>query len=627
MKKIFLIILLLTATPFSFAYADASTTPDTTPPIITAPADQAFIVSTFPASPALTLATATDLVDPSPVIAYSPTSFPAGTTTVTWTATDAAGNSATTSSQVGVFLDVAATVDVPATCTATDTDAVAHSYPQADSPSSYLAICALAAALANGSILDAQLSNQFPSLGLFATTFNGLTADPNSQYWALYQNGDFANFGLTALPVVAGDTIALRLHDFSDNDLGSRVTITIGTLVSTTTTTTSPPPSGGGGGSSSISHAQLNVSNALAYLASNQHGDGSFDAPFLSDWAALAFAATDSGATKTKLHDYMLNATQTFSSVTDYERHALALEALGINPYSGTSVDSITPIVNAFDGTQIGDASLDNDDIFALFPLLAAGYGTSDTIIVKTTAFILSRQAADGSWDESVDVTAAAIQAIESLSSFPGVSTALAKAETYLHSQQQSNGGFGNSFATSWALQAISALNESPSSWAPNSLTPQDYLAGLQQSDGGVEPASSSVQTRVWATEYAIPAALGRTWPSLLQSFAKPAKPSVSGGEGAQALAALPNATTTPLLVSTSTTLVATSTLAITSTTTSVRPRVAKSKPKILLPMTIRTNSLPILADTQTAAVANAPIGNFFSRLWNALVTFFISLL
>ena len=63
-------------------------------------------------------------------------------------------------------------------------------------------------------------------------------------------------------------------------------------------------------------------------------------------------------------------------SVTDYERHAMALMTLGINPYNGTSVNYIQKIVDSFDGNQIGDPSLINDDVFAIFPLVKSGYSS-----------------------------------------------------------------------------------------------------------------------------------------------------------------------------------------------------------------------------------------------------------
>lgn len=387
----------------------------------------------------------------------------------------------------------------------------------------------------------------------------------------------------------------LSLPNAGDYSVGIASTGYFSNTPITVSTSTPPTPIASGGGGSSASHSQLNVSSALAYLASKQNSDGSFAADFLTDWAAFAFAAQDSSGAKAKLVAYERSAAPALSSVTDYERHAMALEALGINPYTGTATNYIAPIVNAFDGIQIGDASLDNDDIFALFPLLRAGYSASDNIIQKTTAFILSAQNTSGSWDESVDMTAAAMQALSQVSSAPEVQAAITKAENYLHTQQQSDGGFRNSFATSWAIQAIAALGESAGSWAPYTFTPQDYLAGLQQSDGGVDPVTSSAQTRIWATEYAIPAALGKPWGSLLQSFPLPDRPKLE-------------------------TTSSTSEAATQATSTQPIPA-RRAKPKIKIPITSVSPTL------QLAAVATAPTDNFFTHLWGAIVSFFIKLL
>jgi hypothetical protein len=76
---------------------------DTTAPIITAPVTQYFSTTTIPAFPALVAATSTDDTDPSPMITNdAPSSFPVGTTTITWTATDASGNHSSITSEVGI---------------------------------------------------------------------------------------------------------------------------------------------------------------------------------------------------------------------------------------------------------------------------------------------------------------------------------------------------------------------------------------------------------------------------------------------------------------------------------------------------------------------------------------------
>ncbi len=407
-----------------------------------------------------------------------------------------------------------------------------------------------------------------------------------------------------------------------------------------------PPPSNPGGGGGGISHFQLNVPSALAYLASKQNADGSFSSPLHSDWVAIAFSAADAGAAKTSLRNYLLSAAPSLSSATDYERHAMALMSLGINPYSGTATNYIAPIVNAFDGTQVGYTTLVTDDIFALFPLLHAGYSTSDDIIKKTVAFILSAQTAGGSWDGSVDVTAAAIQALSLVPSLPGVSSALANAQSYLHTQQQANGGFGNSFSTSWALQGIAALQQTASSWAPSSITPNDYLASLQQSDGGVDPVAVSSDNRVWATAYAIPASLGRTWGSLLSSYSRPTNSTSGNGLSTATTSATSTialtATSTPDIATSTPEIIATSTSAVAeviqatstaSTTIQIKPKAETLAPKKVpaLPAATASTSSPQATSTttptnQTAAAANANNG-FLSTFWRSLTSFFSHLL
>ena len=409
-------------------------------------------------------------------------------------------------------------VNVTDTCTVVDTAGASHTYNSGQ----FLGICALKAANDQGAISAYTLQNF--SFGLFLQSLNGTTPSA-TQFWNLYKNAVEATVGLADMTIATGDILKLQLTDFTDNSqIGSPIIFNIGTL----TATPDPVPTSSGGGGGLNLHAPFDVSLALNFLAGAQHADGSFDSLLLSDWAAIAFAGGGAGDAAKKLAHYFVANPPTLSSVTDNERHAMALEALGINPYSGTSLDYIAPIVASFDGTQIGDLHLDNDDVFALFPLLHSGYTASDPIIQKTVAFILSAQNANGAWDESVDMTAATVQALSIVKTLPGVTDALAKALSYLHAEQKTDGGFGNSFSTSWVLQAISATSDSDTGWSQGYFTPQYHLATQQQTDGGVEPATKDAQTRVWATAYAIPAIGGKTWNSLLASFEKPTPPSVT---------------------------------------------------------------------------------------------------
>lgn len=276
--------------------------------------------------------------------------------------------------------------------------------------------------------------------------------------------------------------------------------------------------SGGGGGGTPTKNS-VSIPEASLYLSSKQKADGSFGATLYTDWAAIAISSLGSQANdmKPRISDYLKNNPLQLSSLTDNERRAMALMSLGIDPYSGTSVNYIDKIVKSYDGTQFGDTSLYNDDIFAVIVLINAGYSPSDEMIRKDIEFILSKQSFDGSFG-SVDMTGAGIQALRNVMNLSNVSAAIAKAESYLTTVQNSDGGFFNSSSTSWALQAL-ALNASLSD---KTAKADKYLASLQQTDGGIDPNTSTEENRIWATSYAIVASLHMPWNSIMQSFSKP---------------------------------------------------------------------------------------------------------
>ncbi|MBU2329935.1 terpene cyclase/mutase family protein, partial [Patescibacteria group bacterium] len=255
------------------------------------------------------------------------------------------------------------------------------------------------------------------------------------------------------------------------------------------------------------------VAAAASFLLEYQHADGSFGTSLLSDWAALAFKSANM-STRT-LKEYLEGGPGSLKTATDFERRAMALSALRINP-----VQKVSEVLNRFDGTQIGDPSLWNDDIFGLIALRAGGYDESDIVIRSVAASLIAVQKSDGSWG-GVDLTAASIQALVPISSLPSAESALAKAREYLVSRQQPDGCFGNSFATSWSIMAIEAIGESPNTWTmTGGATPLSCLRALQSPDGGFE-AGASEDTRIWATAYALPALTGKTWDSLLIRYPK----------------------------------------------------------------------------------------------------------
>lgn len=391
----------------------------------------------------------------------------------------------------------------------------------------------------------------------------------------------------------------------------------------TVTPGTSNTPSGttnnGSGGSGNTTVSAPNVASAFGYLVSQQQNDGSINIPEKSDWAALAFALNDAPAgARSKLTSFLQTSRPSLDIATDYERHAMALMALGINPYSGAGVDYIAPIISKFDGTQIGFADRDSDDIFGLLVLSQVGYTSNDTIIQKSVASLVRAQHSDGSWTGGIDMTAAGIQALSPFTSLPGVSAALTKAEGLLRANQQADGGFGNSDSTSWILGAIAARGESVSSWSVNGKTPLDSLSALQQTDGGINPTNLDVGARVWSTEFALPAFEGRSWASLMQTFPKSTSSTEGGSTTSSTTSSTATSTTATYTTSTSTPVVIPASVTV---DTPVYPTPHTSSLKALSPAQEVSTSTNDATSSVLAAAAGSSEGAH--SLWSSVMSFF----
>ncbi len=266
----------------------------------------------------------------------------------------------------------------------------------------------------------------------------------------------------------------------------------------------------------------FSVTNAINYLMDTQNPDGSFDnGEMYTDWAAIAFAADGiQDVIREKFIEFMKTKNEISFLLTDNERRVMALLALGENPYAFNGADYIAPIIKSFDGAQFGDINFTNDDIFALIPLASAGYTESDEMIAKDISFIISKQKENGSWEDSIDMTSATVQALAPFKSMADIPNSLLQAEKYLKNSQENNGGFGSVFSTSWAAQAMSALG---ASWVKGGNSIDNYF-GIQQTnanDGAVIPTSEPLQSRIWATSYAIPAVLKKPWSKIMRPVQK----------------------------------------------------------------------------------------------------------
>ena len=120
-------------------------------------------------------------------------------------------------------------------------------------------------------------------------------------------------------------------------------------------------------------------------------------------------------------------------------------------------------------------------------------------------------------------------------------------------------------------------------------------MFSLQQNDGGIEPVTADESTRVWATAYAIPAALGKTWTAILSSFPRPAvsagavaRTSASSVAGTPSVLSIDNettstASTTPVVASATTTLAVKSASAVVNVSSTTSAGFSNSLPGVAI--------------------------------------------
>ncbi len=397
------------------------------------------------------------------------------------------------------------TLAVPESCTVIDNTGASHSVSGNNAP------CAVVAAKEAG-LISSYVFKSYEGLGLFLDSVNGIASGPapDYPYWNIWVNGVFSEVGISSIALSEGTAFQLTYGPYKTAiaDGGKEVASSGGPVIL------------------DVYPRKVDVEKAVSFLAASQDEGGSFGSPLLTDWAAVALGAYNGNSAsafyaKDKLVQWLKrNSIPERSPLTDFERRAMALMALDMSPYASTGVDYIQAILDGFDGQQFGNPGLVNDDIFAVLVLQKAGYEANVTPLLETLSFILSWQRESGSFGDA-DMTAAAIQMLDILPSTKERDQAVAKAKEYLEEKQESTGGFGNVYSTSWVLQAISAMQGNGDSWVIDDRTPEHFLALRQALDGGLLQAESK-ENRVWATSYAIPAALEKPWGSILGAFEKP---------------------------------------------------------------------------------------------------------
>lgn len=261
------------------------------------------------------------------------------------------------------------------------------------------------------------------------------------------------------------------------------------------------------------------------WFQANQEESGSIG----SDWGmtALAAAGINAADVSTSLadpsaQDFYLDEWQTMGpggAGTDAERGILSGVAGGIQPsrLSASAADTTTSnlvarIAELFDGTQIGEPGLLNDDIFGVLALHQAG--SPQPILRKIVDYLRSKQLPNGGWTwnaspgapADTDMTGSVVAAFCAAGVTPS-DPDLSHALTLLHTlQDPATGGFiappesfgigVNTDTTSWVTSGLIQCGIDPQSpeWTTaQGKTPLDYLVSLQRPDGHFD----------WTDEYA----------------------------------------------------------------------------------------------------------------------------
>lgn len=251
------------------------------------------------------------------------------------------------------------------------------------------------------------------------------------------------------------------------------------------------------------------------WFRANQEASGSLG----TDWAmtALAAAGVNAADVSTSLadpsaQDFYLGEWQAEGpggAGTDAARGILSGVAGGIQPSrlstaaDATKSNLVARIAELFDGTQIGEPGLLNDDIFGVLALHQAG--APQVMLRRIVDYLRSKQLADGGWTwntspgapADTDMTGSVVAAFCAAGVGPG-DPDLDHAIDLLHTLQDPDTGgfiappesFGigvNTDTTSWVTSGLIQCGLDPQGpeWTTaQGKTPLDYLVSLQRPDG-----------------------------------------------------------------------------------------------------------------------------------------------
>lgn len=260
--------------------------------------------------------------------------------------------------------------------------------------------------------------------------------------------------------------------------------------------------------------ASYSASSAQSYL--NAHGD--------SAWSVMGLVALGSTPLSSSAPSL---ATVSGGSAVSYAAPILAITAVGKDPRTFSSVDYVSKLKSYHVNSQIGDASMLNDDYFGILALISAGVTASDSAITDSKSFILSHQHTDGGWgfmtssDSDTNMTSAAMLALLAAGT-PSSDSHIQSALAYLKNAQNSDGGFpytpgtdSDSSSTAWVMWIFNALHIDATTLSKSGKTPISYLEGNQASQGyfKYQAGSSEDSFSATTTAYVVTALQGKTLP------------------------------------------------------------------------------------------------------------------
>ncbi|MBI2623144.1 MAG: DUF4430 domain-containing protein [Candidatus Liptonbacteria bacterium] len=262
-----------------------------------------------------------------------------------------------------------------------------------------------------------------------------------------------------------------------------------------------------------VSHGDTNT--ALAYLKSKP----------LTAWTIMALTAAGESPA--------LDSLKSVSSekAIDYEAPILALTAAGKDPRTFGATDYVAKLKSFSDGTQLGDATTLNDDIFGILALLSAGEEKESASVSSTLRFVLNHQNSDGGWGYAVggasdtNTTAAAVMALRAAGT-PAPDTSITKALDYLKSAQNGDGGFpydpksawgtdSDASSDAWVIMAIKSAGQDPAAWQKDSKSPLANLATFADASGfyRYQQGASEDSFSPTTTSYAVIALANKFFP------------------------------------------------------------------------------------------------------------------